>query len=318
MMWKNLLTTMAALAAVPTALCAQSDNAAETTSTEFVRTQDIVYGREYGTALTMDLFEPVGKRNGAAVIWVISGGWYSGHKSIDSEHELSPVKPLIARGYKVYAVVHRSNPMFSIEDAVADVTRATRVIRQREDADKQTSTPIGIMGASAGGHLSLMMATTGDDGNPAAKDPVERAASRVQAAACYFPPTDFLNYGETNVDAYETSLIVFFQAPFEFKQYNDKSKTVDMITDRARLREILAEVSPITHVTPDDAPGLIIHGTADVLVPHQQAEVFEQKMKEAGAEVEVIIKDGLGHGWPGLVKDNETLYDWLDKHLLEK
>ena len=54
---------------------------------------------------------------------------------------------------------------------------------------------LGIAGGSAGGHLSLMMGSYADWANSSAKDPVDRASSAVQAVACFFPPTDFLNYG---------------------------------------------------------------------------------------------------------------------------
>ena len=60
---------------------------------------------------------------------------------------------------------------------------------------------IGITGGSAGGHLSLMQGTAGDKGNPAAQNPIDKTSSRVQAVACFFPPTDFLNYGKPGENA---------------------------------------------------------------------------------------------------------------------
>ena len=76
------------------------------------------------------------------------------------------------------------------------MNRAVRFIRYH--AKDYTIDPdrIGITGGSAGGHLSLMQGTAGDAGDPKAKDPVDRTSSRVQAVACFFPPTDFLNWGE--------------------------------------------------------------------------------------------------------------------------
>ena len=61
---------------------------------------------------------------------------------------------------------------------------------------ESTPSAIGITGSSAGGHLSLMQGTAGDKGDPKAKDPIDRVSSRVQAVACFYPPTDFLNYGK--------------------------------------------------------------------------------------------------------------------------
>ena len=51
---------------------------------EYTRKVDIVYGRKYGTALTMDVFTPKENANGAAIVWVISGGWFSAHEAINS------------------------------------------------------------------------------------------------------------------------------------------------------------------------------------------------------------------------------------------
>jgi len=283
----------------------------------FTRQQDVVYSRSYGTALTMDVFEPKTEANGATVVWVISGGWFSSHDSINPDNAASPVKPLTERGYRVCAVVHRSNPYFTVEDAISDINRAIRFIRHRY-GDGKTSMPIGIMGGSAGGHLSLMAGTTGDDGRKKSKDPIERLPSRVQAVGCYFPPTDFLNYGEPGVNGLETILGKDYRAPFEFKRLTTSTKTIDVVTMPALKRKIMAQVSPANHVTADDAPTLIIHGDADGLVPIQQAHWFIDKMKAAGVECKLITKPGAGHGWFGMEKDNEQIYDWMDAKLLKK
>ncbi len=54
-----------------------------TTRRPIDRKEDVVYGRKYGSALTMDVFTPKANANGAAVIWVVSGGWYSSHEWIN-------------------------------------------------------------------------------------------------------------------------------------------------------------------------------------------------------------------------------------------
>src|SRR5947207_8196650 len=83
---------------------------------DFTRQSGVVYGRKFGTALTMDVFTPKEKANGAAVIWVVSGGWFSAHDSIQ------PVFPaeFLKRGYTVFAVVHGSQPKFTIPEVLQD------------------------------------------------------------------------------------------------------------------------------------------------------------------------------------------------------
>jgi dipeptidyl aminopeptidase/acylaminoacyl peptidase len=87
------------------------------------------------------------------------------------------------------------------------------------------------------------------------------------------------------------------------------------VTDEEKLREITKAISPITFVSASSAPCLIIHGDADNLVPIQQSEAFVAKMKAAGAEAELVVKKGAGHGWVTMVLDVNTLADWFDKHL---
>ena len=103
-------------------------------------------------------------------------------------------------------------PHFTIPDAIADINRAVRFIRYHAKDYKIDPNRIGITGGSAGGHLSLMQGTAGDLGNPKATDAVETMSSRVQAVACFFPPTDFLNYGEPGKDAIGRGMLSDFKA----------------------------------------------------------------------------------------------------------
>ena len=244
----------------------------------FTRIGDVVYGRKDGTALTMDVFVPKKNANGAAVIWVISGGWFSSHAGINP----GSAEPFLERGYTVFAVVHGSQPRFTIPEILQDMHRSVRYIRTNAEKYKIDPNRIGITGGSAGGHLSLMQGTAGTLENDKSKDPIDRASSRVQAVACFFPPTDFLNYGEKGKDAIGRGTLAAYKAPFDFKVFDPKTKAFERITDEAQILEIGRSISPINHVSADDPPTLIIHGDKDFLVPIQQAESFVAKMKEVG------------------------------------
>jgi len=172
-----------------------------------------------------------------------------------------------------------------------------------------------ITGGSAGGHLSLMLGTAGKPGDPEAKDPVDRESSRVRAVACFFPPTDFLNYGKQGEVALGRGILKDFRAPFDFHELNRELKALVPVTDEARILEIGRQISPVTHVTTDDPPTLIIHGDADNLVPIQQAELMVEKLKGAGVEAKLVVKPGAGHGWPKLEADWSIIADWFDSHL---
>jgi acetyl esterase/lipase len=279
----------------------------------FTRKVDVVYGRKFGTALTMDIFTPKKDANGFGLIWVVSGGWFSAHEAINPEPPL--VKPLLDRGYTVFAVVHGSQPKFTIPEVLNDMNRAIRFVRHNAKDYGVDPDRLGIFGGSAGGHLSLMQGTAGDLGNSDSKDPVDRTSSRVQAVACFFPPTDFLNYGKPGENAIGRGTLAGFKAPFDFHELDKTTGRFERITDEAKITKIGEQISPINHVSSDDPPTLILHGDADKLVPIQQAEAIVEKLKKANVEAKLVPKPGAGHGWPDMAKDVTLFADWYDEHL---
>jgi acetyl esterase/lipase len=285
----------------------------------FTRTRDVIYGRKHGMALTLEVFAPKENANGAGVVWVVSGGWVSAHAIAEPAFPFSPINELVNRGYTVFAVVHGSQPKFTIPEILEDMHRAVRYIRANASAFHIDPERIGITGGSAGGHLSLMQGTAGTPGNPQAQDPLDRVSSRVQAVACFFPPTDFLNYGKPGENALGRGILKDFAAPFAFTEL-DRSRVrfgeFVPITDEDRILEIGRQISPINHVTGDDPPTLIIHGDQDQLVPIQQAERIIEKLEAVDVPAELVVKPGAGHGWPELAKDFTTIAHWFDKHLL--
>jgi acetyl esterase/lipase len=146
------------------------------------RLRDVVYGHKLGVALTMDVFKPE-KPNGIGVIWMVSGGWVSNHESINP----GIASVFTSKGQTVFQVVHGSQPRFTLPEIVQDIHRAVRFIRSHASEYGVDPNRLGISGGSAGGHLSLYMASYGNDGKPDAKDPVDRASSKVQAVACFYP-----------------------------------------------------------------------------------------------------------------------------------
>jgi acetyl esterase/lipase len=283
------------------------------------RAADVIYGRKFGTALTMDVFTPKKDANGAAIVLVVSGGWVSDNQSINSALFGIFLGELLGRGYTVFAVVHGSQPRYTIPEAIADVNRAVRFIRHHAKDYKIDPDRIGITGGSAGGHLSLMLGTAGDVGNPKATNPVDRASSRVQAVACFFPPTDFLNYGSKGKYAFAPDgVLASFQTAIDVREFDPKTRRFERVTDEKKVMKLARNISPITHVSADDAPTLIIHGDADVLVPIQQAEVIVARFQEVGVLAELVVRKGRGHDFSGGAKDLVVIADWFDKHLKKK
>jgi acetyl esterase/lipase len=302
-----LLLSLAALA--PAAALRAADEPA------FSR-QEVIYGRKLGTALTMDVLTPKAGANGAGVIVVISGGWYSGHERINDWFHF--MQPLLDRGYTVFAVVHGSNPKFSIPEILEDMHRAVRFIRHSAKDYHIDPDRLGITGGSAGGHLSLMQGCGGKDGDPKAADPVDRESSRVQAVAAFCPPTDFLNWGEPGKHMLGTHPVVPVKGAFQFRRLDPKTNSFVEITDEKEREEIGKKISPINNVAKDNPPTLIVHGDKDTLVPLQQARDMAEKLKGAGVTAELIVKEGGGHNGT-LVKDHmRKVIEWFDKYLAKK
>jgi len=281
---------------------------------DYTRKEDVIYGRKYGLAMTMDVFAPKEKPNGLGIIFCVSGGWFSAKENVNANF----YKPFLKRGYTVFAVVHGSQPKFTIPEVLDDMHRAVRFIKLHSKDYGVDPERLGIAGASAGGHLSLMQGNAFLPENPKAPNPLDRASSRVAAIACFFPPTDFLNYGKPGNIALGGGTLAAFRPPFDFWEREKGTNKLVVIADEERRQEIGKAISPITHVKKASAPALIIHGDADALVPIQQAEVIRDKYKEVGVPFELVVKKGAGHGWADIGADIEKLADWFDKHLARK
>jgi len=276
---------------------------------DYKRTEDVIYGRKFGMALTLDVFQPA-NANGYGIIFLVSGGWLSSHDTPNMV-TVNPdsIKLFLDHGYTVFAVVHSSQPKFTIPEMVQDLRRAVRFIRHNARIYDVKPDHLGITGSSSGGQLALMIATQGDGGITNAPDPIDRESDAVQAAAVFFPPTDFLNWGAPGVDAVGLNTMASMKAAFGPR------------SDTAADRQILGkEISPAYFVTSNLPPIVIIHGDADPTVPLQQSELFIQKAREAGAKIlpKLVVRHGKGHGWGNFWESKEDIQvftDWFDKYL---
>ncbi len=266
-------------------------------------TEDVVYGRRAGLALTLDVIEPK-KPNGAGVIVFVSAGYRSDRELMPLAHRASAA--FLDRGYTVFAVLHGSQPKFTLPEIVEDAHRAVRYVRHHAKRFGIDPDRIGASGGSAGGHLALMVGCAGRAGNPNAKDPVERERSGVGAVACFFPPTDLLEL--------EGRATGTFAAPFDVRELDARTGMYERVSSERR-RELGRELSPLTHASKCSAPAFVMHGDKDNLVPIEQSRALVTKLQKCGTACELVVKLGAGHFWLGIEKDVPVLADWFDKHL---
>ena len=267
------------------------------------READIIYRRKQGVALTMDVFRP-SKPNGAAVLWMVSGGWVSSHEAINPGY----AKPFTDAGYTFIQVVHGAAPRYKVDEIVEDMHRAVRFVRFNAKRFSIDPNRIGISGGSAGGHLSIMMGGFGTQGDPKSTDPVDRESSKVQAVACFYPPTDLMNYGKEGAKAIDIPMLKSYWPAFGV---NDSTSAADR-------DKIAAKISPIMGNLKDVPPTLIVHGTSDILVPIQQSERYVSALKAAGRTAQLEVRPGKGHGWTGMESDLGLFITWFSKYLPAK
>jgi len=281
--------------------------------------QDIVYGYKHGMGLVMDVFTPE-KRNGAGVLWIVSGGMHSDPRAVRNEEPSWQMRALLERGYVVFAAMHGSQPKFSVSENRHDMPRAIRYIRHHAERFDIDGNRLGAMGFSSGGQLTLHLAAAAPGAQSHAEDPVDKESSRLQAAVAYFPGTDMANFGVKGrtIAEHFAGLGDEEAGPFDFHTWDDDRGAFMRVEDPEERRKIFAECSPISHVGGDDPPTLLFHGDKDKVVPIQQSEEFLKRMTDAGAICKLVVVPGKGHGWGEPVRDERAqMLDWFDRHLLD-
>jgi acetyl esterase/lipase len=198
--------------------------------------------------------------------------------------ENEPAGAFVSRGFAMAAINYRLSQHAVFPAQIEDCKAAVRWLRANAKEYGYDPARIASYGASAGGHLAAMLGTAGDvaafdvGGNPG-------VSSRVRAVADFFGPTDFLQ-----MDAHRLSA----QATVHDTPDSPESQLVGgPIRDNP---EKVARANPATYVTADDPPFLIVHGDADLLVPHHQSEILEAALRKAGARVRLVTIRGGPHG----------------------
>jgi len=232
--------------------------------------KDVIYGKGGGQDLKLDLYSPKNlDRPVPGLIFIHGGAWKGGHRS---DYHFYGVK-FAERGYVVATVSYRLLPDWPFPAAVHDVKCAVRWMRAEKSRLHVKADRIGVVGGSAGGHLAMMIGYSsdvpeleGDGGNAG-------VSSRVSAVVNLYGPTDLTTPFATS----NQTLIRFMGGK--------------KIEDARRQYEL---ASPITHVTKDDPPTLILHGTIDETVPIAQADLLARKLRTVGVSYRY---DRLA-GWP--------------------
>lgn len=264
----------------------------------YVQHKNLVYAELHGVGLLTDVFVPTGNRNGYAIVDIASGAWYSSRDKIRDHKRAQTYDLLCGRGFVVFAVRPGSITKFNALEMVENTKTAIRWIRTHAEDYQIDAASLGLMGASAGGHLACLTAVTADD------------TTRVSAVAAFFPPTDFLDYGGKELDLSAEDGIGRTAGALALPRGEMPPADASALTAAAKA------ISP-ARLVPDDAPPfLLIHGDADPAVPLQQSEVMIAALKAKGISAELIVKKGGGHPWLTIHEEVELIADWLVEQIV--
>ncbi len=254
--------------------------------------RNIEYSTISGVPLYLDAAIPEGAGPHPAAIIVHGGGWVRG----DRRTEVAPLfEPLSEAGIAWFSIDYRlSNDITQFGAAIEDVQNAIRFVKAHAAKYRVDPERIALVGESAGGQLAAMAAL---DSEP---------ATRVQAVVLLYAPTDLVELAKSSNFVPQQIRDSLNGSPFE-----------GLILAR------LGQLSPIDNIKRGAPAFLLIHGTADTLVPFSQSVAMCKRLKQAGASCEVYPIQGGGHGirwWESSIPKEAAAYKhemarWLNQQL---
>ena len=257
--------------------------------------KDVEYGKGASQSLRLDLYSPKGRgRSVPGLIFIHGGAWKSGNRV---DYHYYGVK-FAERGYVVATVSYRLLPNWVFPAAVHDVKCAVRWMRTNAPRLGVDANQIGLVGGSAGGHLALLVGYSAEHADLEGDGGHAGVSSRVQAVVDLYGPTDL-----TTAYAVDHETVIQFLG----------GKRIAEVRPRYEL------ASPITHVTKDDPPTLIVHGTIDDIVPVAQSDALAARLREIG----VPYRFDRLTGWPHTLDLAEVtnrrcrrlMFAFFEKHL---
>lgn len=253
----------------------------------FVVQRDQVYTpADWPQPLQADVYTPSGTAPAAgwpAVVVIHGGAWHKGSRKQGQGN----ARRLAARGYVALNIEYRLVPDVIFPAQVQDVQQAVRWLRANAARLRIDPTRIGAWGYSSGAHLAALTASLSPGDRLYAED------ARLQAVVGGGTPTDL-------------------------RKADGGGSVARFLGERWRADSpVYAEASPAAHVSADDPPVFLYHGTFDTLVPVDQATDYQLALEQAGVPNELVLLRGLGHATTARFSEDvaQQALDFLDRHL---
>jgi acetyl esterase/lipase len=237
---------------------------------------DLTYAEVDGRKLQLDLRVPQGGKKPPLVVYIHGGSWRAGSR------KKPPVDWLVHEGFALASISYRFSTTATFPAQIHDCKGAIRKLRAWSEQYGYDANRIGVVGTSAGGHLAVLLGTSGDVAELEGTIGGEAGrSSRVEAVVDFYGPADFPLRSKTQpsrADAVGSSSFGLFGGPV--------SKNLKLAT----------QASGVTHASKDDPPLLIIHGDKDATVLMDQSESLVAAYKKAGLEATLVVVPGGKHG----------------------
>jgi acetyl esterase/lipase len=272
---------------------------------EVVFEKDIVYGKGGDVDLKLDLAHPKdGNGPFPAIVFIHGGGWMGGSREMYDDD----IQTAAGKGYVAVTITYRltdpdkttGKPKHPWPAQIEDAKCAVRWLRANADKYHIDTKHIGATGASAGGHLSLMLGVCDETANFEGHGGNVNQSSRVQAVVNYYGPTELASAHAGTRPATKKA----FEGLF--------GTTPDKAADAYKA------ASPVTYLSKDDPPMLTLHGSEDPAVVPEQAALFSRAAMKAGATNIITYFNREGHGFKSEFARKEAekqMYEWFDKYL---
>jgi len=262
--------------------------------------EGLVYGEADGQKLTMDYYAPKGPGVHPIAIVIHGGGYQRGDSRSGSEAYCADF--LAPAGYAVFSINYRLAPRYPYPYMVYDVERSIRYLRHHAANWNADPGKIALVGGSAGGFLSNMAGLVGALGDPKAPDPVDRENAKAQAVVTLFAQSSFATV-PLNADVHAL---------------------LDPLIRQKGEQEALKEASPITYVTKNAPPFLLIQGDRDEYIPFTESTNLQTALRNVGVQCDIIRIPNGTHGtgaWhtiPGASDWERKMTEWLATPLRHK
>ncbi len=226
--------------------------------------------------LKMDIIYPFEHQQESwpCIVWICGGGWMQ----LDRHAHIPNLMELARERFVLVSVDYRDSNYATFPAQLEDVKSAIRYIKAHAKRYQIDPERIGVMGESAGGHLAGMVGVTShtdefDVGNYLEFD------SSVKAVCPWYMPADFSQMMRTE-EGISTGML-------------PESRLLGV--DVSMRPEIVERANPISYVTQEAPPFLLIHGTDDRVVPYYQSELMYDALTKVGVEAELIGIEGGDH-----------------------